>query len=336
MANVFRFLFLSPFAWLYSWILIFRHKAYDLGWFPSEKSAIPSICIGNLELGGTGKTPMADWILGNYADRYQMACLSRGYKRSSSGFQLALSESRVQELGDESFQLFRRWGHKIRLAVDANRVEGVKKLKALFPGIQLVVLDDAYQHRAIRPDLSILLTSDSLPFYQNRLLPAGTLRDVKEAAIRAPVLVFTKSKELTEEKLQIRKAEVKTRFPEWNPAVFLSGIQYESARNANGEGLNAGSEVVCVAGLANNSLFFQYCQEEFLVRKCISRPDHSRYLPGFFQDQHLEGKTILCTEKDFYKILEVAPDPKKVFYIPLTIRLYPEADFRAVFERYLP
>jgi tetraacyldisaccharide 4'-kinase len=279
---------------------------------------------------------MTDWILGSYSEKYRIGCLSRGYKRSTQGFVLADSQSKVQDLGDESFQLFRRWGARICLAVDANRVEGVKKLALHFPDLDWVVLDDAFQHRAICPDLSILLTSEAKPFYENQVLPAGTLRDVPQAAFRARMVVFTKAEELSEARLSEKKQELNRRFPEWNPAVFLSGIAYHSARNLHGNSLKAGSVVVCVAGLANNSLFFAHCQEEFLVEKFISRPDHSRYLPGFFQEHQLEEKIILCTEKDVYKLLEVAPKPENVFYIPLSISLYPEAEFRAVFESHLP
>lgn len=279
---------------------------------------------------------MTDWILSHYSERYKIACLSRGYKRKSKGFVLAETQCTVQDLGDESYQIFRRWGHRIRLAVDANRVEGVKKLALRFPDLDWVVLDDAFQHRAIRPDLFILLTSASKPFYKNQLLPAGTLRDVPEAAGRAQMVVFTKAEELSEDRLVEKKRELNQLFPNWKPAIFLSGIAYHAARNLQGESLNSGSVVVCVAGLANNTLFFNHCREEFLVEKFISRPDHYRYLPGFFQENNLDDKIIVCTEKDVYKLLEVAPRPENVFYIPLSISLYPEAEFRAVFESHLP
>jgi len=332
MANVFRNIFFSPLAWLYGGILRIRHKAYNLNWRERYLSSVPTISIGNLELGGSGKTPMADFLIRHFSERSPVAYLSRGYKRHSEGFQLANTDTTERELGDEAFQIYSKWKSKISVAVDADRKHGIEEIIRLKPETRLIILDDAMQHLRVKPTLNILLTPASRPFFHNHLLPAGSLRDVPEAYKKADVVVFTKASQANDHTLQSLRTLWSKHKLDPKP-LFISTLIYKTAVNKDGIVLSQNEPMVCVAGLASNQLFFDYCAKNFSVKKCLSKPDHYRYLGDFFQTESIEDSTILTTEKDFQKLLNIAPHPEKIFYLPIEIQIHPEADFLATIEK---
>lgn len=319
-------------AWLYGGILWLRHRMYDKNLKERFEPPVSAISIGNLELGGSGKTPMADFLISHFAKKIPVAYLSRGYKRSSDGFQMASPASTVADLGDEAFQIYSRWKSNLAVAVDADRKNGILEILRRKPESQLILLDDAMQHLQVKPALNILLTPASRPFFRNHLLPAGNLRDIRDAYKKADLVVFTKATRANDETLRSLQALWDKNELEPKP-LFVSSLLYKTAVNKDGNVLSSTEPVVCVAGLASNQLFFEHCSKNFSVKKCLSKPDHYRYLGDFFQTESLAESTVLTTEKDFQKLLNIAPYPEKVYYLPIEIQIHPEADFLATIEK---
>lgn len=333
MANVIRIVFFYPIHLCLYCILRLRHFLFDLGFLPSARINIPLVCIGNLELGGSGKTPMADFILQKFSSEKKMAFLSRGYGRKTSGFRWLTECSGPAEAGDEPWFLAKKWGVKAVFAVDENRVRGIFNILETFPETEVILLDDAFQHRSVLPGFSLLLTPFHRPFFRNFLFPAGSLRDIPSSARRADALVFTRAEIANDAHEKLAKAEaMHAGFPE--VPVFVSSIAYDAPVNVNGEVLPPGSEVICIAGLADNSSFFNYCSDNFSVNRTISLPDHYAYASGFLENKRIDSdQRLLCTEKDYAKLLEIVPKPEMVFYLPIRIRIHPEEEFLNLIEK---
>ena len=183
---------LLPFAFCYGMIMLVRNLLFDLGVLPSEKFDIPVISVGNLSLGGTGKTPHIEYLIRLMGDRMLTATLSRGYGRESKGFILASRRSNVKYIGDEPLQFVKKF-HNIKVAVDEKRVRGIHKLMDKFPDLGLVLLDDAFQHRWVKPGISILLTDYHQLFTEDHVVPSGRLREFRSGAKRADVIIVTKT-----------------------------------------------------------------------------------------------------------------------------------------------
>jgi len=182
---------LLPFSWLYGLIVLVRNKAFDWGVLREERFGIPVVAVGNLNVGGTGKSPTVLHLAGLLKNRYKIAILSRGYGRSTRGFHLVTRETPWREAGDEPLQYAMQLDH-VTVAVCESRREGIRRLLSHDPGINLVLLDDAYQHRYVMPDCRILLTTYARPWYDDNLLPAGRLREPASASRRADIVVVTK------------------------------------------------------------------------------------------------------------------------------------------------
>ena len=183
---------LLPFSLLYGMVMLVRNMLFDLGVIPSEKFSIPVISVGNLSMGGTGKTPHIEYLIRLLYGNYFVATLSRGYKRESKGFILANKESNVNDIGDEPLQYLRKF-EQVKVAVDEKRVRGIHYLMEKFPGIDVILLDDAYQHRYVKPGLSILLTDYRHLYINDHMVPSGTLREFTIGANRADIIIITKT-----------------------------------------------------------------------------------------------------------------------------------------------
>ena len=183
---------LYPVSWIYKTVVATRNKLFDWGVFQSKSFNIPVICVGNLAVGGTGKTPHTEYLIKLLRDQYQVAVLSRGYKRRTSGYVLATPQSTVKTIGDEPYQMYTKFP-SVTLAVDENRCHGIEKLLRLKePTIDVILLDDAFQHRYVKPGLSILLTDYHRLFCDDTLLPAGRLRESINGKNRAQIVIVTK------------------------------------------------------------------------------------------------------------------------------------------------
>ena len=335
MAKVIRIIFFFPIHLILGLVLRLRHWLYDAGLISSVAFPVPVICIGNLELGGSGKTPMADYLLERLARKRKTAFLSRGYGRKSSGFLWLNHASGPEEAGDEPWMLFKKWGATASFAVDADRVAGISRILKEKPETELILLDDAFQHRRVRPSFNLLLTPFQRPYFRNFLFPAGSLRDVDTAAGRADLLVVTKAPDANEE-FHAKAMAAAGAFLSPGQQLFVSTLSYGQPRNGRGDLPGQGEQFIAMAGLADNEPFFQYCSRKFNVKDRISLPDHFHYSTGFFKKMNPDPATpVICTEKDFAKILAVFPFPDKVFYLPIQIRIFPEDTFLHCIEKSL-
>ena len=224
MKNPFVQIIAYPFAIVYGFITGIRNWLFDIGILPSQNFAIPTISVGNLAVGGTGKTPHAEFLLSFLKAEWKVALLSRGYKRKTKGFYLAISTSDSNALGDESYQIHKKFSD-LTVAVDEKRVRGVKKLQEIDPSLQVVVLDDAMQHRQIHPGLSILLTDFSALYTHDTMLPAGNLREWRSGSRRASIIVVTKCP-LDLKPIDMRLIETEIH-PETNQLLFFSSFVYD-------------------------------------------------------------------------------------------------------------
>lgn len=334
MAKILRLILLWPLALVYQSIIFIRNRLFDWGIFRSATFSVRVICIGNLEMGGSGKTPTADFIIRHFSETYPMAYLSRGYKRRSKGFVLAHSSSTVADLGDEAFLIFQKWKGKIWLAVDSDRKRGIRRLMEVNPEIKFILLDDGMQHRWVKPSFLIQLTPFVKPFFRNMVFPFGKLRDHQQETKRADAILFTKAPFANDTLLELAKKDYQKAGFSPKPC-FISSMHYGQAVNRNGEILPPESTVIAVAGLASNLSFFDWAEKQFAVKKAISKPDHYRYLPTFFEHNQLQNQTILTTEKDFHKLLALAPDPDLIYFIPIELEVFPSGLFLNTIENQL-
>ena len=182
---------LFPFSFLYFFIISLRNYFYDVGILKFFSFEIPIIVVGNLSVGGTGKTPMIEYLIRLLSENYKVATLSRGYKRKSKGFVLANAETDVLEIGDEPYQFLKKFP-KIQVAVDANRKRGIENLLTQKNAPDIILLDDAYQHRKVKAGFYILLTAYEDFFFDDFILPVGNLREDKSGAKRADIVIVTK------------------------------------------------------------------------------------------------------------------------------------------------
>jgi tetraacyldisaccharide 4'-kinase len=187
-------LILTPFSWLYGFVIWFRNSLYDNGLMKITGFNLPVISVGNITVGGTGKTPHVEYLVDLLNREYRVAILSRGYRRKTRDFRVVSEGSKTRECGDEPLQMKLRFPEAL-VAVDRERVNGVKELMKLAPPVEVVVLDDAYQHRPIRPGLSILLIDFNRPINRDRLLPAGRLREPSRNRNRANLILVTRTPE---------------------------------------------------------------------------------------------------------------------------------------------
>ena len=284
---------LLPLSWLYGLGVGIRNLMFDLGVLRSQSFSLPVICVGNLTVGGTGKTPHTEYLIRLLSQAHQVAVLSRGYKRRTKGYRLATPLSTAQEIGDEPRQMKRKFP-QIHMAVDGNRRRGIAQLmKAdVQPPAEVVILDDAFQHRYVQAGLNIVLTDYHRLVSLDRLLPAGRLREPKSGLRRADIVIVTKCpRRLTptdcrdiEQSLGLAGSQ----------KVFFTTYRYP----AHMDGL--GPNPLLVTGIASPE------QMAYDLRKLIPRfelmsfPDHHQFSEKDLQSirQQAAGRTILTTEKD--------------------------------------
>ncbi|CAG4994676.1 Tetraacyldisaccharide 4'-kinase [Dyadobacter sp. CECT 9275] len=315
---------LTPFSWLYGSITGIRNTFYDLGILSSTKPHQFTISIGNLTVGGTGKTPMVEYFVKYLLPQASVAILSRGYGRKTKGFVLATDQSDAAQIGDEPLQYDQKFGQKIVVAVCEQRAEGAEKLNTAFPGRNILLLDDAYQHRAIGRDLNILLNDYSRPFYLDLPFPAGRLRETRRGARRADGIIVTKCPEniSVEEREKIFTAVKRFSRPE--VPVFFAGISYGPVVfHANGSATL--KNVKIVTGIANPEPFIRHVSRHFNVIDKIIYPDHHNYTATHLTAliQNLKSDTfVVTTEKDMVKLkplAQAAGVSDRFAYVPIEV-----------------
>ncbi|ETN96834.1 tetraacyldisaccharide 4'-kinase [Zhouia amylolytica] len=292
---------LLPFSWLYGWVIRLRHLLYDKGFIKAKSYSIPIICIGNLSVGGTGKTPMTEYFINLLKTDFNIAVLSRGYKRKSKGFLLADQRTTVEMLGDEPFQYYTKF-KGVHVAVDADRQHGIETLQKLC-NPDCVILDDAFQHRKVVAGMNILLTTYNDLYVDDLLLPAGNLRDVVNRADNADVIVVTKCPE----KLSKEDKDLVTKRIGLcqHQKIYFSKIVYStliySERERHSLAFLKGNTFTLVTGIANPQPLTSYLESLGLVFEHIDYPDHHH-----FSEKEIsilkERSLILTTEKDYVRL----------------------------------
>jgi tetraacyldisaccharide 4'-kinase len=315
---------LFPFAVLYDAITRFRNLLYDIKLKPSASFEIPLISVGNLAVGGTGKTPMVEHLIRLFeAKGLAMATLSRGYGRKTKGMRLANHADTAETIGDEPYQLFDKYHQHAVVSVCEERAYAIPFLVDQFPDLKVIIMDDAFQHRAVRPGFSMVLTEYSNPFYQDFVMPAGKLRESCMGIKRADMVIVTKCPPDIDEEEMI-KMEHAIRSYEERP-VFFTTIRYGEAIAFDGVTPWKAAKVVLVSGLANAESLTAYVKENYNLVHHFDFPDHYAYThKDWVKIDQLAKKheaVIITTEKDRAKLraLASADDQKSLFYLPIEI-----------------
>lgn len=334
-----------PLSWIYGIILRLRHWAYDAAIFKSNSFATPIINVGNLSFGGTGKTPHIEYLI-KLLEGKKVAVLSRGYGRKSKGFRYWHSGVSASEFGDEPLQIAEKFRH-ITVAVCGDRSEGIRKIVAeINPDV--ILLDDAFQHRKIKAGLNLLLTTYARPFWKDALVPAGTLRDIKMRAHSADAIICTKCP--PEKTLEVLESEL-GKAKKYQKSVFYSRLTYSSFKDLKtGEKYSSAalqkSAVCLMTGIANPQPLLKHLQEECAEVKLLKFPDHHHFEPRDFQRaSEIIGtfasalKCLVITEKDAVKFPEEVwqfwPGDIRVLVISLEIKFWNENGFNEFIRGYL-
>ena len=314
---------LKPLGWMYSALLRVRHALYNSGIIKPEMGKLPTIVIGNLALGGTGKTPHAEYVLRQLRQWCKPALLSRGYGRSTSGFVWANRvKANASIIGDEPMQIHLKFP-ELDVVVCENRLRGIDYLKNL-TNSNVVVLDDAFQHRKLQGDLNILLTCYDNPYWKDFVLPGGSLRDIKQSARRADAIIVTKCPDYLSREEQ--ELTVKAIRPRKNQQVFFTCMEYGEAYPLSGPAaaLPAGSKIIGLAGLADDSTFRQYLDTRFQPVYFESFADHHTFsrkeIEEVWSKYGTFAQAIVTTEKDAVRLRNITvPDGIPIFVIPITV-----------------
>ncbi|MBN2747321.1 MAG: tetraacyldisaccharide 4'-kinase, partial [Bacteroidales bacterium] len=219
---------LFPFFILYYLVISIRNILYDREIFRASSFDVPIINVGNMSVGGNGKTPLVEYLVNEFSDTWKMAVLSRGYGRKTKGFSEVLPNDLAVNSGDEPLQIKRAFGEKIHVFVGEDRVEAVTKIMFQYPDIQVIVLDDAFQHRAIKAGLNLLLTDFSKPFFKDALLPFGRLREPKIGAKRANIILVTKCPQTLPEST---KNSYLVELKNFSNDIFFTGLNYAEIKS---------------------------------------------------------------------------------------------------------
>jgi tetraacyldisaccharide 4'-kinase len=318
MLRSFRYI-LFPFSVIYGFIIGVRNKLFDKNILRSASFNFPLICVGNLALGGTGKTPMTEYLIRLLRQKYTVATLSRGYKRKTKGFALADDTTTAIDIGDEPMQLHKKFPG-VTVAVAEERVVGIPQLLHAKPETQVIILDDAFQHREVKAGLNILLTEYQKLYTRDFILPAGDLRDVKSSSMRADVIVVTKCKS------HLNEEEKQTIIKELNPLnrqeVFFTKIEYGTPYHLftkEEKVLEPGSAILLICGIANpkplKEILATYASNyEMLLFKDhhIFNIDDLKKIKKQFSQIESTNKMVLTTEKDGVRLTKFESELKDI------------------------
>ena len=337
---------LLPIALLYHIVLSIRHKLYDWHILKSKRFEKPVICVGNLNLGGTGKTPHTEYLIRLLKNDYRVATLSRGYGRHTKGFKLAETSSTYNDLGDEPLLYFKKYPG-IQVAVDEDRVDGVTHLFGE-QRVEVILLDDAFQHRSISAGLNILLTEYQRLYMDDYLFPAGTLRDVKSAAKRADIIVISKApKDLSEEEKQQITNKLNT---SENQKVYFTYLEHAALQPLNEVAKAFSPEeadsAFAFCGIGNPKPFVEELKKRYHAVDFLPFGDHHAYkekdmkaVLDWFEKLDGEKKIIVTTEKDAARLTN-SPylcqfERTPLYDLPVTVRFHEEEKFNEEILKYV-
>lgn len=343
---------LAPFAWLYGLGVWVRNKMFDMGQKTSIsfEDHVPVICVGNLAVGGTGKTPHTEYLVDLLRRNNigPIAVLSRGYKRHSEGFQMAMPREEnapidpkitASLLGDESYQLYRKFPFLI-VAVDADRVHGIRQLLTSQIPPRVIILDDAMQHRYVKPGLTICLTSYSRILYKDMMLPAGRLREPASNVTRADVVIVTKCPGALRRE---EETEITANLPTTlEQPIFYSAYRYGQLVNlSTGKPceIEHSSEVLIVAGIADPKVMEDYVHKHYRLLDIFTFGDHHHFsnkdiqqiqerldgvnASGFCSNDSGKKAVIITTEKDAARLVDhpavTEALRKRIYFLPTEV-----------------
>jgi tetraacyldisaccharide 4'-kinase len=329
-----------PFAVLYGIITSIRNFLYDKSILKSTKFKTPTLVVGNLSVGGTGKTPQIEYLIRLLQEDYKIAVLSRGYKRKSSGFILADENATAESIGDEPFQYYKKFKN-IRVCVDADRTNAIQQLEKLDNPPDIILLDDAFQHRKVVGGFNILLTDFNNLYINDSMLPTGNLRENKSGAKRAQLIVVTKCPKLLSENEQL--AIIKKINPTENQTVFFTAIDYnKTLKGEESISLNElkDYETLLVTGIANPMSLISFLKDKNINFEHLEYPDHYNFKDkDIYQiNKKLDSfkskkKLVLTTEKDYVRIFDKV---KKLHYISIeSIVINHKNDFDKKIKNYV-
>ena len=292
-----------PISLVYAVVVYLRNMLFDMGILVSKSYKTPIICIGNLSTGGTGKTPMTEYIVAHLSEKYNVAVLSRGYKRKSKGYVLANSNSMVEDLGDEPYQIYQKF-KKISLAVDEDRGNGILQLENTAKP-DVIILDDAFQHRKVKPALNILLTSYGKLYSNDWYLPTGNLRDHKSQSKRADVIIVTKCPaNISEHECQEITQNLN---PDKKQHVLFASLTYNDQLNSKEDTILTSSlkdkDFTLITGIANSEPLVAHLSNFNQEFKQLKFKDHHNFNAkeiDSFKDLGLK----VTTEKDYVRLVE--------------------------------
>ncbi|MEZ4928706.1 MAG: tetraacyldisaccharide 4'-kinase [Chitinophagales bacterium] len=328
---------LSPFALLYAMVIAIRNFLYKKRFFRSVKFGVPVICIGNLSTGGTGKTPHIDYLIATLKHNYSVGVISRGYRRKTTGYAEVQTNSKAIDVGDEPLLL--KWRHpEAHIAVSESRAFGIPKLVHNKEENFVVLLDDAFQHRAVRAGLNILLTKYNDLYIDNQILPLGNLREFKSGADRADIIIVTNTpKDISKEDKNAIVAKLK---PKSYQYVLFSNIVYQKTYYIQNNQikfaeLEKDSSIILVSGIANNNSLVQYLENKYANVYQRKFSDHHQFtaqdvesIISTYKNTSATKKYLLTTEKDLTRLLPFIEEFNKneilIHCLPIRINFAPE------------
>ena len=325
MLKSFRYLLL-PISWLYGAAIWIRNKLYDKNILKSSSFNFPVICVGNLATGGTGKTPMTEFLVRFLKSHYKVATLSRGYKRKTTGFAIADEHTTALEIGDEPMQFHQKFPD-VTIAVGEERVVAIPQLLHEKPQTQVIILDDAFQHRQVKAGLNIMLTDCSNLYTRDLILPAGDLRDVRSSSKRADIIIVTKCKP------QLDESEKKKIMEEIRPAVgqsvYFTTIHYGTSYHLfTKQEIDISPEhgILLVCGIANPAPLKAFLTKNANSYDMLRYPDHHIFhsndlidIKKQFEKITAAKKIVLTTEKDAVRLQKFEPELKDfpLYVVPI-------------------
>lgn len=333
---------LLPFSMIYGAITGIRNAFFSAGWLSSYSIPGKSIVIGNLSVGGTGKTPLVIYLTRHFLETgYEVATLSRGYGRKTKGLLHATNNSSAEEIGDEPLQYQTRFGKEVLVTVAEKRAEGVKAIREKRVPETIILLDDAFQHRKVKAGINILVTEFQRPFSDDFILPVGRLREPKAGAKRADIIIVTKCPELISEE---KRSELEKKLTTPGQYLFFSRIKYGDLIRISGETPKNIKNVLLVTGIGNPTPLISHLNLSFHVSH-MSYPDHYHFTEKDIIAIHQKFNTfasretiIVTTEKDYMRLQKfdaISNGLHPWFYQPIEIEIDKDNQLKHLLNNYV-
>lgn len=330
---------LLPVSKIYGIVTYMRNKLFDWGILKQHSFDVPVIVVGNLAAGGTGKTPHTEYLVEGLRHSFHLAVISRGYKRHTKGFVMATSHSTPRDIGDEPYQIYRKFNGDVPVVVCEDRVYGITELLKIDPAINLIILDDAFQHRYVKPLLSICITEYGRPVYEDKLLPYGRLRESKRGLNRADLIVVTKCPDQIKPLDCLLISKHLNLYPPPSQELFFSRYSYCQLKplfpkDATDvpflDWMTPDDAILILAGIGNPRPFVRYIKGFKPKVRVNVYPDHHAYtrkdmenIRRRFETMKGNRRVIITTEKDAVRLSNNPYFPHElksaIFYVPIKV-----------------